>query len=235
MNLKITPRRRPRGRRPSRRVLGAAAMFGLDVSAFNAPPSQGSLTIPIRCGEIVLITGPSGGGKTTLLKAVAAMLRRRNRIVLEPASLAPSNRCAVVDLFEEPLDRVVPALARAGLAEAPLLGRCVAELSDGQRFRLTLAQLMLKAEAHGRRAVIVIDEFASGLDACTARGVCRGLARWLRRSDHTLVVAGNHDVLAESLGPDHLVLTPLNEPPRVVSVIPAESRRPIAPPQGGLR
>ncbi len=218
MNLTVSLPSNTSAPRPTARLLAAAAMFGLDVDSFGGQREPLTIELPIVAGEIILICGPSGAGKSTLLRAAVSQAVHRGIRVLRPANLAPrSARATVIDLFREPVDRVVRSLARAGLAEARILGMPVTALSDGQRFRLKLARLMLRADRCRQPAIIAIDEFASGLDRATTHGVCRSIARWLRRTPHTLIVAGCGDLLGHVLEPECIVAATLHAPPMVIS------------------
>jgi uncharacterized protein len=203
--------------RPSPRTLAAAAMFGLDVKDLCAEIPDDRIEVRLEEGTVLLITGPSGGGgKTTLLRRVIAQARREGRRMIEPSRLRRPQDRPLVDLFGGPLEEVVPILARAGLGEARLLGLRPSQLSDGQRFRLTLARVMNLADRSGQSCVIAVDEFASTLDETTARGVCRSVARWVRQSGHTLVAAGAASVLTDALQPEVLIVKPLDSPAEVV-------------------
>jgi ABC-type hemin transport system ATPase subunit/GNAT superfamily N-acetyltransferase len=211
---------------PSERALEVAAMFDIDLESESAAPRDCSgepvsRKIRLPQGGVVFLTGPSGAGKTRLLRALADHLRagESSTCVLE---LAPPGTPArtVIDCLEGlPLARALRLLARAGLAEAPLMVRSPQFLSDGERFRLALAQLFAQVEirlndleerAGARSAVLLADEFCSCLDRATARTIARNARRWIAETRHTLVVASAHDDLLESLNPDVLVITSLN-------------------------
>jgi ABC-type ATPase with predicted acetyltransferase domain len=92
--------------------------------------------------------------------------------------------------------------------------RTPAELSDGQRYRLRLAQVMSLIErgdsgqGKGELTVILADEFAATLDRLTASIIARNIRKWVTRSARPLcfVAATTHDDLLEHLEPDVLVL-----------------------------
>ncbi|MFO1148127.1 MAG: ATP-binding cassette domain-containing protein [Alsobacter sp.] len=154
----------------------------LAVSGFQPATGQsghgcGPLTFSLRAGESILVTGPSGIGKTSMLRAVAGLV--------EPArgacAVAPGVRMAVVpqkpylpvgvlrDLVCFPrVDRcaaaeVADALARCGLGA--LRDKLDTEqpwdrsLSMGERQRLAFANLLLRD-----LDLILLDEATSALD-----------------------------------------------------------------------
>ena len=81
-----------------------------------------------------------------------------------------------------PLERVLMWLSLAGLNEAFVMLRRPCELSDGQRYRLRLAQVMaMLNESPAASAVVIADEFGSTLDRITALTIARNLKRWLAK------------------------------------------------------
>jgi ABC-type ATPase with predicted acetyltransferase domain len=147
-----------------------------------------------RRGMVVCLTGPSGGGKSSLLRE----LSRRLRVPI--ASAPPRSPRALADRAEP------AALARAGLAEGEAMLRRSDELSEGQRHRFTIALAMETADPS---APILLDEFGSTLDRLTARSLARAAARWARAEGRTLILASAHDDLIDWLRPDVLVRVPL--------------------------
>jgi ABC-type ATPase with predicted acetyltransferase domain len=152
-------------------------LFDLPAGRADAPPRAPSQIVRAaapRCGRVTLITGPSGGGKTSLLAqlrhaimcnqvdlndialprkstvidCVASRLRVRRR----PAD-APAAAVVVVESERDLEARIAAALsllAGVGLAEARDYLRPPRRLSEGQRFRLRLALALATCEA--RRA-----------------------------------------------------------------------------------
>ncbi len=215
---------------PTPRVLQLAALFGLDLEAAGSQTIIPHTTLDLEPGHIVFITGASGGGKTTLLRLIARSLAGQPGVeVLRLDDLATLPAAALVDaLPAATLDAVLAALSLAGLNDAFVMLRKPDELSEGQRFRLRLAQAMLHVTAattataerdappsttERSMTVILADEFAATLDRITARAIAANLHRWMRRPEIArqccFIVATTHDDLLESLAPDVLVeITP---------------------------
>lgn len=202
---------------PSPNVMQVAAMFGLGIDREKeiaiVPPTK----LEIRSGSILFITGPSGSGKSTLLKLIGqAMASSGQAASLDIHWLedlpSPADR-PLVDLFDPwPLDRVLSLLSVTGLNDAFVMLRRPAELSDGQRYRLKLAQVLFLAQSNDRHPVILADEFAATLDRLTAMTIARQISRWVRQSGRiTFIAATTHDDLLESLSPDVLIEKPLGE------------------------
>lgn len=210
-------------RRLSQRALRAAAIFGLspaDVARSRRPAidAAAELDRSLRPGELGLIVGPSGGGKSSIAREMAALIwdRQGEVVLVEGADIvkkrAARRKVAVVDLFRSPLTHTLTLLARAGLAEASLFAAAVDDLSDGQRARLAMAVAMEEVERCAGAATLILDEFASTLDRTTAAALSRTLRRWASTQPCRVVCATAHDDLLESLAPDVLVEQPLNAP-----------------------
>ena len=138
------------------------------------------------------------------------------------ATPGDANRRPVIDLMTGPLEQALRLLSAAGLADAFLLLRTPAELSDGQRYRLRLALALdallfggpagiqdgagPPAARHGGRCVLVADEFCSTLDRLCARAVAYRVRRLATSHGITVLAASAHDDLVEDLAPDVLIV-----------------------------
>lgn len=203
---------------PSARALRLAALLGVRLRPARRGPVASATAVRslrrLAPGTVVFITGPSGGGKSTLLRAVAGDLRARGRAVVTARGAPRSGRRCALDLVPGALDEALRVLAAAGLSEAPALLRPARALSDGQRARLGLARAMARTPRGG---TLLCDELGAGLDGVTARAVARGLARWARAEGRRLIAASAHTRLVSSLDPDVVVFQPLDAPARVIA------------------
>lgn len=163
-------------------------------------------------GAIVLITGPSGGGKSTLLGRVERALRGRGEVVRrvvarrdgalhesggpDPPSALDSMRGAGAGVAQ-----AMAGLSRMGLGDASVMARDPRDLSEGEWARLALARAMA-ADVGG---VVLADEFASVLDRPGARLLCWAVARAVRSGNWSLVAATAHDDVIAWLAPDAIV------------------------------
>jgi ABC-type ATPase with predicted acetyltransferase domain len=184
--------------------------FGIDPDlSREAPRADQSVVDEVlelaRPGAIVFITGPSGSGKSSLLRELRGRLARRRRTIVDVDSIQ-LRELALVDCFEEqPLDATLSMLSRVGLAEAWSYFRTPAQLSEGQRWRVKLALAGMKLRDE-RRGVLVSDEFCAVLDRVTAVVVARSLRRMVDAQDGLCsIVATSHDDLVRALEPDAIV------------------------------
>ncbi len=185
----------------------------LDLSgkSFGAREVLGALTLSVTRGERLAILGPSGIGKSTLLRILAG-LDRDYRGRLEGA-----DRLAVV--FQEPVllpwrDAVAnitlptgcnAAIARDWLGQVGLAGhegKFPRQLSLGQQRRLALA----RAFAAGPDILLMDEPFAS-LDAGTCARMVALTAALLTRTGAGLVLVTHDPAEAGALGARTLQLT----------------------------
>lgn len=132
--------------------------------------------------QIGVIVGPSGSGKSSLGAAIGSFY--------EPQWPAGE---PVIDAIgpELPFDQVTSALSAVGLGSVPTWLRPYSVLSNGERFRATLARLVCEAPE-----LAVIDEFSSVVDRQIA---CIGAAAfakaWRRTSGRAVLLSCHYDIL----------------------------------------
>ncbi|MCZ2340289.1 MAG: hypothetical protein LC104_00660 [Bacteroidales bacterium] len=194
---------------PCRRSLAAdrvADLFGL---APTEPPHTiaENLTLDVRPGDLVLFTGPSGSGKSSLMREVGQQLGAID-ILQQPLPELP-----LIEAMAGPLESRLADLAACGLSEARLLLRTPQELSDGQRYRFRIAYALAQATAptHGDASPpapnppLMLDEFAAVLDRPLAKVLAFNLRKLATRTGIGVLAATTHDDLEADLNPDLLV------------------------------
>ena len=188
----------------------------LDLTAKSFGPRAilGPLTLSIGTGERVALLGPSGIGKSTLLRIVAGLDRQFSGRREVPERLAA--------VFQEPTllpwrtalaNLTIPtgadaATARRLLAEVGLEGRDRAfprQLSLGQQRRLALARAFA-----ARPGLLLMDEPFASLDAATQARMLDLTARLLDASGAALLLV-THDP-AEAARLDARPLTLAGQP-----------------------
>jgi uncharacterized protein len=154
------------------------------------------LQLPIEPRQVVLFTGPSGSGKSSLMRAAAFQLQNQHAPVLHLDSLATGDELLIDALALDSLE-AMQLLAQCGLGEARLLLRHPRELSDGQLYRFRLALGL----SH-RPQWLVADEFTATLDRTLARVIAFNIRRLADRMGVGFLLATTHEDVVDDLSPD---------------------------------
>lgn len=197
--------------KPSKRVMQTAAMFGLGVDDKRSIKIIPKCIIPLPLSSVIFITGPSGSGKTTILRLIGEKALAMGLRVICFDKLPDLPDLPLVDAFDLPLNQMTALLALAGLGDAFVMLRKPSQLSDGQRYRLRLAQMFDIAERSDSNTIIIADEFGSTLDRLTAKIIARNAHSWVSKTKHTFIAATTHDDLLEALEPGVLIVKGLDE------------------------
>jgi energy-coupling factor transport system ATP-binding protein len=174
---------------------------------FNGADAEAlrDITLTIRAGERVLITGPSGGGKSTLVRAIAGLLdestvsefgKRTSRaqsvayVGQEPDEqiLFPTIREEVAFVAEtavsDPAEadaRIRESLDAAGVTNP--IDAHTGTLSGGEKQRVSIATAMA-----ARPDLLVLDEPTASLDGISMETVRDAVHRVIDDSDSALVI-----------------------------------------------
>ena len=179
--------------------------------ALNGPEN---INIDLSSGDILLITGASGIGKTTLLKVLANTLENTSGNYLinkRPAAQRQLDQCIgylpqQLDIFDSSLasnlrladphatdEQLWQVLADEALADwakqqsglETALGEYGAQISGGQARRIALARLLL-----AKRPILLLDEPFAGLDSASSYQVLAALQR--RQAQGLLIIVSHH-------------------------------------------
>lgn len=174
-----------------------------------------NLDINIRAGQVVALTGPSGGGKSTLLHLLAGFIQPDSGVISvfgappgkQPFGWLGQRGFWIQGTWADNLRLTSPdatdiaidfALRQVGLGElidsrAEGIHSAIAEdgqgLSGGQARRLSLARIFL-----ADYPLILLDEPTAGLDATSEVFILEALHK-LSESGKTLVFSTHHQAL----------------------------------------
>ncbi len=169
-----------------------------------------NIDLEINVGEIIAIVGPSGIGKTTILRTVAGLVKPLNGVIncnapkrggigYIPQKLGLVRHTSVyhnVDLgarsgtpfWSEPLTwfnrrhtRVLDAVNRMGLVEK--IDEPVRRLSGGQQRRVATARTLAQ-----RPKLILADEFLSELDDDNISIVLDAVKEYMKESESAMII-----------------------------------------------
>ncbi len=193
--------------------MGALSLKDITIH-YGRRPVVRDLNLDVRDGEMVALLGPSGAGKTTILKVVAGLLPpHRGAIIIDGQSVTarPPEKRDVVMVFQKPLlfpfmnvaQNIAFGLKMRGektlhqsravariLALTRLEGlgrRKVHELSGGQQQRVALARALVLEPA-----ILLMDEPLSNLDA-NLRQEMRELIRSIQSELNITTLFVTHD------------------------------------------
>ncbi len=189
----------------------------LQVRAVHRPPLA-PLSLELAAGECLVVRGPSGAGKTLLLRAVADLDPHEGELILAGQACesmpAPQWRTQVGYLPAEPAwwtDRLAPHFSDWP-AQAPLvrqlllpenLGEApVSRLSTGERQRLALLRAL-----EMRPRVLLLDEPTSALDAQATQAV-EDLLRARQDQGLAMIWVTHDEAQAQRVGQRQLTLSP---------------------------
>lgn len=180
------------------RTLAVCEAFGLGVDEAKHFVVFDDFSLDFRRGDLIYVTGDSGGGKTLLLKAFKEFFGDE-AVGLSDLEIDPEE--TLVEGVGGDVKEAIETLSLCGLNDAFLFLRKYRELSDGQKYRYKLAKLMDNKE----KRVWIIDEFCATLDRVMACIIACLIQKVARRYGKTVVVATTHQDIMEDFQPDIIV------------------------------
>jgi ABC-type ATPase with predicted acetyltransferase domain len=208
------------------RVLEIAEAFGIGLEDKEFVVFD-NLELQVAQGDIIYITGQSGGGKSVLLRELsgqmAQLLADTGKKVINLDDVKFDDR-PLIDQIGASTNDAMRLLTAAGINDAYLYVRKPSELSDGQRYRLRLAKAI-----ESQAQVWVADEFLAVLDRTSAKVIAYSLQKTARRMGATLIVATTHTDMVHDLYPDLVIEKRYREKLRIEAHEAARTRADAAP------
>ncbi|SCF29982.1 ATP-binding cassette domain-containing protein [Micromonospora chokoriensis] len=200
----------------------------LELRDFGVVHSDGTVAVrnvdlTVQRGQLVLVVGPVGSGKSSLLRALAGIVHHTGELawngdpVTEPELFLRPNQVGYVGQLPRVLSGTVAEnialghqvdaagavstaqldhdLVAAGGGLGLLIGHKGTRLSGGQLQRLALARALAP-----RTELLVADDVSSALDVTTE------LALWQALRDHGVTVVGSTAKRAALVRADHVVV-----------------------------
>lgn len=242
-----------RGEQLASTARGSETILSCANLAIDFPGPQGTkrvvedVSLSVKPGEFISILGPSGTGKTTILRALCGLIRPADESIIEyrgrPVREPPEGVVIVFQDYtnsllpwrtvgknvalgierrvskEECRARVASSLAMVGLEDGP--GYFPSQLSGGMQQRVQIARALAM-----RPSVLLMDEPFGALDAMT-RGTLQDQLQDIHHLTGTTVVFVTHDV-DEALYLSDRIIVLAGTPARIARSIDVGLPRPRA-------
>jgi len=185
--------------------------FGITVQRLRNNAVVHRCEIKLSSGEIAYITGPSGSGKSVLLREFYNTFSSGDKINIDDIPLPNDKTCVdciseISNLKSQISDsggflETLRTLSYAGLTDVFCVLNSPANLSEGQKYRYRIAKAIA-----GDKQFIFADEFCSNLDRVTAAVISYNLRKFAKKTGKTFVLASSHDDLLADLLPEVIVI-----------------------------
>jgi hypothetical protein len=187
----------------STKATDVCRMFGISAERLKEGDVTHRCCVDINAGDIVYITGPSGAGKTVLLRELEKSIPASERVNINEIELSAD--MAVIDCLAGDILQGLRLLSTAGLNDVFCVLNTPANLSDGQKCRFRLAMALA-----ARKKFVFADEFCSNLDRVTAAVISYHLHKFAKRNKMAFILASSHEDILTDLSPDVLIVKELN-------------------------
>lgn len=181
------------------RTLAVCEAFGLGIDEAKGFVVFDDFTLDFRKGDMIYVTGDSGGGKSLLLRAFKEFFGDQ---AIDISSVEVDPERVLVEGVGKDVKEAIEILSLSGLNDAFLFLRKYKELSEGQKYRFKLAKLVDSKS----KTVWILDEFCATLDRVMAKVISYSVQKIGRKLGKTVIVATTHEDLIEDFQPDILVV-----------------------------
>jgi ABC-type ATPase with predicted acetyltransferase domain len=181
------------------KVADVLRAFGMTVQRLKQNTITHQCDIKLSPGDICYITGPSGSGKSVLLREFYNTFDSGQKINIDDIPLPDDKAC--VDCIEAGFLQTLKTLSNAGLTDVFCVLNSPVNLSDGQKYRYRIAKALA-----GEKRFIFADEFCSSLDRVTAACLSYNLRKFATKTGKIFILASSHDDLLADLLPEVIVI-----------------------------
>jgi hypothetical protein len=200
-------------------------MFGVDVDRLAEASPRHHCRVELCAGQICYITGPSGSGKSVLLRELRAAAGNVGADLCvcpkEGEHIgSPLHDNAVIDCIDGNFIDALRTLSVAGLSDVFAVLNKPSHLSEGQKYRFRLAKALASC-----KQIIFADEFCSNLDRIAAAVIAYQIRKFATCHNVAFVLASSHDDILADLLPDVIIVKQLNGKTEVVYKKMANSKR----------
>jgi ABC-type lipoprotein export system ATPase subunit/ribosomal protein S18 acetylase RimI-like enzyme len=172
-------------------------------------PVLKDISVEIKAGEIVVLTGLSGTGKTTLLHLLASELAPTNGSIIFPNNLKVgqlhginSPKPLIEIIGEQDPGKGIYWLGVVGLSEPFSYVKPFSALSAGQKYRAMLAKLLVQGAN-----LWLIDEFCENLDLLNTNLLAKKISSVAREVGATVIAASSDaSRFVTSLTPNRVIV-----------------------------
>ncbi len=194
-----------------------ARAFDIGERAMSVPVFR-ALNLTVNPGDIVLVVGPSGAGKTTFINCLTGALKPSGGKVVVPSDARigmltqiRSGR-PVIEVIGSSATDSVRALSSCGINDVHCYLGSFGQLSAGEKYRVMLARLLAS-----KCNVWVADDFLCNLDSTTANAVAQGVGKVVKATGATLIASTSRYDITEALSADVILHKPFGPAHAVIT------------------
>lgn len=167
------------------------------------------LSIEIKAGKILLVSGLSGSGKSMFLKLITGEIKKSSGQINIPKQakiglleVIKSKKSLIEVVGRGDASKGIYWLNRFGLSEPNLYLKPYFALSDGQKYRAMLANLLAS-----NNNVWIIDNFCENLDLINAKNIAHQVHKLSKETGSTVIVASTSPQrFIDELNPDRVII-----------------------------